>query len=106
MPDKNLCVLSDGTFSFFFFLSSFWEGGFIRHTQRLEIVPKPYVGLLEDFVGSLAQDQEKSTCPLTCVDDQEFSVGVMFVVSLSPFGILWLGMFRVCVDRVALRRIS
>jgi hypothetical protein len=27
MPDKNLCVLSDGTGTFsFFFLSSFWEG--------------------------------------------------------------------------------
>jgi hypothetical protein len=62
MPDKNLCVLSDGTgtFSFFFFPFFFLGGGFIQHTQRWEIVPKPYVGLLEGFVGSLAQDQEKA----------------------------------------------
>jgi hypothetical protein len=38
----------------------FLVGEFTQTYRDVEIVLIPYAGLLEDFVGSLAQDQEKA----------------------------------------------
>jgi hypothetical protein len=70
MPDKNLCVLSDGTGTFFFFSFLLFGRGFYTTYTKVGNSPKALRRAAGGFCRIVGPGPGKSTCPLTCVDDQ------------------------------------